>query len=269
MLSKKQLWRKVLTSPRPTSRSSSIDGDEMDIDIEDNKEKLRTTSDLFQLERDNKNILPPRKLRSALSLSNLSEMEKLLRPKEQRNIRFSSTVHVCLIPTRQEMKMTIDELFWKPCDYNTFKMEAVAELKALLTSQGLTPKQAITELYQPNDQDREYDMIIDRNNDFKNNNIDDKNIFYDNNNNSDNNNNNNNNNNDNNNNNNSSSNGKVDDIKFITNIKTDVELNEASIASSPNRTSNLPTHTPSGGQQLSHVWTVNWKKSDSNGNNSN
>ena len=55
MLSKKQLWRKVLTSPRPTSRSSSIDGDEMDIDIEDNKEKLRTTSDLFQLERDNKN----------------------------------------------------------------------------------------------------------------------------------------------------------------------------------------------------------------------
>ena len=231
MLSKKQLWRKVISSPRPSSRSGSSDGEEMDVEV-----------DKFQLERDNKSINPPlRKLRSALSLSNLSEMERLLRPKEQRNIRFSATVHVCLIPTRQEMKMTIDELFWKPCDYNTFKMEAVAELKALLTSHGLTPKQAITELYQPNDQDREYDnMIIDSNSDFNNKN-DDDNIFYDNSNdNSD------------------GSPGKVDDIKFITAIKTDVELNESSMA---NRTSNLPTHTPSGGTAAGHVWTVSWKKS--------
>ena len=230
MLSKKQLWRKLITSPRPSLRS---DGEEMETEVGDND---------FQLEKTNKGANTPGKLRSALSLSNLSEMEKMLRPKEQRNIRFSATVHVCLIPTRQEMKLTIDELFWKPGDYNTFKMEAVAELKAFLTSHGLTPKQAITELYQPNDQDREYgNMIIGNNSKFKDNNVDND-IFYDNDN---------------------SSPGKVDDIKFITAIKTDVELNEA-MASSPTRTSNLPIHTPSGGQQLSHVWTVNWKKSDGN-----
>ena len=145
MLSKKQLWRKVITSPRPIPRNDNDDPNSMDIinndTIIDNKQNSPMKG------------VTPRKLRSAMSLSNLSEMEKLLRPKEQRNIRFSATVHVCLIPTRQEMKLTIDELFWKPCDYNTFKTEAVAELKALLTSQGLTPKQAITELYQPNDQD--------------------------------------------------------------------------------------------------------------------
>jgi len=244
MLSKKQLWRKVITSPRPVPRNDNDDPNSMDIinndTIIDNKQNSPIKG------------VTPRKLRSAMSLSNLSEMEKLLRPKEQRNIRFSATVHVCLIPTRQEMKLTIDELFWKPCDYNTFKTEAVAELKALLTSQGLTPKQAITELYQPNDQDREeYNMIIENYNEFKDNTIDDNDdrmiITID----------------DKTNNvmNVESDNNQQLEIKFITAIKTDVELNEVSIAGSPNRTSShLPTHTPSGGQQLSHVWTVNWKK---------
>ena len=243
MLSKKQLWRKVITSPRPIPRNDNDDPNSMDIinndTIIDNKQNSPMKG------------VTPRKLRSAMSLSNLSEMEKLLRPKEQRNIRFSATVHVCLIPTRQEMKLTIDELFWKPCDYNTFKTEAVAELKALLTSQGLTPKQAITELYQPNDQDREeYNMIIENNNTIDDSeemiiNIDDKtnNVM-----------------------NVESDNNQQLEIKFITAIKTDVELNEVSIAGSPNRTSHLPTHTPSGGQQLSHVWTVNWKKNSDNVN---
>lgn len=249
MLSKKQLWRKVISSPRPIPRTD-IDQNGMDISNE-------TIVDSNNRQNSPVPGVTPRKLRSAMSLSNLSEMEKLLRPKEQRNIRFSATVHVCLIPTRQEMKMTIDELFWKPCDYNTFKTEAVAELKALLTSHGLTPKQAITQLYQPNDQDREeYNkMILENNRDFKFNTIDgnekmEMEMEID------------------------SNPSKVKkleadnqqlEIKFITAIKTDVELNENSIACSPNKTSNLPTHTPSGGQQSAggHVWTVNWKKSES------
>lgn len=246
MLSKKQLWRKVITSPRPLPRSDN--NNDMDI--------LGNDTIVDSSKQNSPCVNKPRKLRSAMSLSNLSEMEKLLRPKEQRNIRFSATVHVCLIPTRQEMKMTIDELFWKSCDYNTFKTEAVAELKALLTAHGLTPKQAITKLYQPNDQDREeYNMIIDNNNnnDFEHNTIDDDStemtFNIDDNNPPD-----------------KSLNLKPGnnqqlDIKFITAIKTDVELNEASsssIAGSPNRTLNQI-----GGQQLSHVWTVNWKKSDS------
>lgn len=240
MLSKKQLWRKVITSPRPIPRNDNDDPNNMDIinndTIIDNKQNSPMKG------------VTPRKLRSAMSLSNLSEIEKLLKPKEQRNIRFSATVHVCLIPTRQEMKLTIDELFWKPCDYNTFKTEAVAELKALLTSQGLTPKQAITELYQPNDQDREeYNMIIENYNEFKDNTIDDSDermiINID----------------DTTNNvvNVESDNNQQLEIKFITAIKTDVELNEVSIAGLSHH---QPTHTPSGGQQLSHVWTVNWKK---------
>ena len=96
MLSRKQLWRKT--------RSSST------VKREDQK-SLLTALDLAKLTPindssaindsydTNAKALLPKKLRSALNLVNLlSESDKAMRPKDTRTMRFSSTVHICLIP---------------------------------------------------------------------------------------------------------------------------------------------------------------------------
>jgi hypothetical protein len=105
MLSRKQLWRKtkVYQSNSNRQREESNTG----------KEK----NSLNDSESDNNSIMgseiqptimptpPVKKLRSALNLMNLlSVSERALRPKDNRTMRFSSTVHICLIPSRPEMK---------------------------------------------------------------------------------------------------------------------------------------------------------------------
>ena len=69
--------------------------------------------------------------------------------KKKRHMRFSSTVHVCLVPTRMEMNNIFDDLYFRPEDFSTFKREAVTELREVLTRLGITSKQAIKLMYQP------------------------------------------------------------------------------------------------------------------------
>ena len=92
------------------------------------------------------------RLRSALSMSDL---QAALRPKAKgkRRARFSSTVHVCLVPTRQELHNIVDDLYFRSDDFTTFKREAVLELREILTRLGITSKQAIQYLYQPQQED--------------------------------------------------------------------------------------------------------------------
>lgn len=101
--------------------------------------------------------------RSALSLSTvltMTEKEKLLRTKDIRILRFSSTVHVCLIPSRIDLKPNLIDLYWKSEDYIQFKLEAVYELRAALTLHKITAKEAINLLYQPKENDRlSYDNL--------------------------------------------------------------------------------------------------------------
>ena len=41
-----------------------------------------------------------------------------------RRARFSSVIHVCLVPSRRDLKPLLDTLFWGPVMYSTFKKEA-------------------------------------------------------------------------------------------------------------------------------------------------
>ncbi len=95
-------------------------------------------------------LLPPPKglprLRSAMSMGDL---QSAVRPEKRRHMRFSSTVYVCLVPTRDELSHIMDDLFFRPDDFAGFKHEAVLELREVLTRLGLTSKQAIQLMYQP------------------------------------------------------------------------------------------------------------------------
>jgi len=98
---------------------------------------------------------PMKKLRSALSMGDLSKA--LRRNEDSRNLRFSSKVHVCLIPTRQDLDSVAKDVFWHSDDYQTFKREAVDELRTYLQMKGITAKEAIQALYQP--QPEEYSFL--------------------------------------------------------------------------------------------------------------
>ena len=75
-------------------------------------------------------------------------------PAETRTLRFSSTVNICLVLSRAELKPLMADIFWKPEEYAKFKMDAVNELRAHLSANGITAKEAIFELYQPHEHER-------------------------------------------------------------------------------------------------------------------
>lgn len=97
-------------------------------------------------------MTPTPGLRSALSSTkcNSDPAEK----KVKLNMKFSTTVHICLVLSRTEMKPLMNDLFWKAEEYVRFKHDAVNELRAHLISRGITAKEAIFELYQPHDHER-------------------------------------------------------------------------------------------------------------------
>ncbi len=87
------------------------------------------------------------RLRSALSMGDL---QSALRPNDKkRHMRFSNTVHVCLVPTRDELRNLLDDLYFRSDDFVNFKQEAIVELREVLTKLGITSKQAIQLMYQP------------------------------------------------------------------------------------------------------------------------
>lgn len=120
----------------------------------ENEEKAGGMTEQSEFSRSEKNILSGRKdgngskqLRSAMSMADL---RNAYQERKKRTMRFSSTVHVCLVPTREEMRCIFDELYFRAEDFQIFKREAVMELREVLTRLGITSKQAIKLMYQPN-----------------------------------------------------------------------------------------------------------------------
>ena len=152
MLSRKQLWRKTRSSAAARRDDQQLLTTALD------QPKLKPINDSTALNDSSDTIAKavlPKKLRSALNLVNLlSESDKAMRPKDTRTMRFSSTVHICLIPSRTELKVVIDDLFWRSEDYGIFKGDAVNELRTYLTAHGITAKEAIFKLYQPHEEER-------------------------------------------------------------------------------------------------------------------
>lgn len=164
MLSRKQTWRK-LRSKSGEAIFKFCDGSEDSVASESNSEgtsNMKIDSDDIAncsnsdscSNSNGQPKTPIKKLRSALSMGDLSKA--LRRSEDARNLRFSSKVHVCLIPTRQDLFSVAKDVFWHSDDYQTFKREAVDELRAYLQLKGITAKEAIQALYQPQPEEYSY-----------------------------------------------------------------------------------------------------------------
>lgn len=260
MLSRKQIWRKTRSNSaaaRPRDGNPSVD------DLANISE---SKSDSEQNLVSGTEPSGPKRLRSALNLTNmLSESDKARRPKDNRTMRFSSTVHICLIPSRSELRTLVAELFWRAEDYVTFKSDAVGELRVYLTANGITAREAIFKLYQPHDEERrqwtkcyessredrgEKDSETDKEESSNNsetttgdeeeqeglenyNSDDDDEPTYGN---------------------------DTEGLNRFSGLKTDIELNAQTKDRSGSLTK-MPTKTPSGGANSDnqHVWAVKWK----------
>ena len=66
------------------------------------------------------------------------------------SVRFSENIIIILIPTREELQMYFDNLFYKAAEYDIFKRDAIHEVKSLMKTENLSPKDALTNLYQSN-----------------------------------------------------------------------------------------------------------------------
>jgi hypothetical protein len=151
MLTRKQLWRR--TRERPSvfyPKTKSELSRHKDEDIDDIQEiptreasgKKTSFSDVPPPPP------PPVRLKSALSSSNLLGMlDKKVR--DERQLRFSATVHVLLIPSRVELMSTFENIYWLHEDYSYFKREAVKEIREAAGVYSISAKAAMTLLYQP------------------------------------------------------------------------------------------------------------------------
>ena len=169
----------------------------------------------------------------------------------------------------------MNDLFWRPPDYQNFKHEAVHDLRQYLTAHGITAKEAIFQLYQPHDHERDHwmkefqesekekerssskDGETDRETSSNDGSTD-------------------------------RSNGSIEDMdrynseedeephygsvgantfKFFTQVKTDIELNAERDANKGNQGSNqgthMPTKTPNAGVNQGQMWAKKWIPSSS------
>jgi hypothetical protein len=214
-----------------------------------------------------------------MSSSNLLGMLEL-RARDQRQLRFSPTVHVLLIPSRVELMSSFDNIYWLHEDYSHFKREAVKEIKEAARIYGLPAKAAMALIYQPplhsdeddeaggmiyEDEQQAYDYYVNdyagsydsttsaADYDYHCNNHPapmarkDSNFLLD-----------------------QASPHSITMLSpnstralgFITNVKTDVELNASSAEKSgkPGTSLRNPTRTTTNAPQKQHAWAVQWKK---------
>lgn len=322
MLTRKQQWRRIrerihnplaqslLCNPS-LSTNNNIEGNIDKIEhiptIDASKDRSRFTTGAYGPAIPD----PPLRLKSALSSSNLLGMaigEARRRSRDHFSLRFSSTVHVLLIPSRLEMS-SFDNIYWLHEDYAHFKREAVKEIREAARVYSIPAKAAMTLLYQPEpegsaDVDEAegivyeeeqsaydyYDCDYATNFEYSDQNITvdyqyhitnhpapmarkDSNYLLE-----------------------QAASPHasphsvtmmpggtspktIRDIKFITNVKTDVELNADAISNSSNsnaplstwnggsggggsasRTTHQPRRTTTNAPQKQHAWAVQWKK---------
>eukprot|EP00602_Paraphysomonas_sp_CaronLab_P010370 CAMPEP_0185023718 /NCGR_PEP_ID=MMETSP1103-20130426/6360_1 /TAXON_ID=36769 /ORGANISM="Paraphysomonas bandaiensis, Strain Caron Lab Isolate" /LENGTH=194 /DNA_ID=CAMNT_0027556445 /DNA_START=280 /DNA_END=864 /DNA_ORIENTATION=+ len=188
-----------------------------------------------------------------------------MRQKEPHNVRFSSTVHVLLIPSRFEILSHCLSVYFVAEDYQEFKREAVQEIRDVAKRYNIPVKAAMNFLYQSNyhlppestpevdlrGEDRDSPPISICNRGDLSSEQDCSTIDHD----------------------------KFveamrfleSELKFITNAKTDVELNAlpttgaspmSSSATASPRVRRVPSRTTASGSLpvKQHAWAVQWKK---------
>jgi hypothetical protein len=239
MLTKKQIWRRT-KSKRGTSSSRNI-SQELSITV---TSSCSTTLTPSPLTADDHTPLPPPRLKSILSHGNLTSLQKPSRP-HSHPLRFSSTVHVLLIPSRLEILSQSLNVYYLTENYLLFKREAIQEIRDTAKQYNLSIKLAMNFLYQPNYELPSTDSIVTLVNlSPPTQGITHKEFLK---------------------------NSKIleTELKFLNDVKTDVELQEqrsqsaaACTCSSSSSCSSHPTNivTRSGtASGLKHTWVVQWK----------
>lgn len=149
MLSRKQQWRRT-KERRKNSLGKEVCRTEWTHRVESSDQEIP------QKVVNPDNIAPSspngKRLKSALSSSNLLDLEER-RLRNQRSLRFSSTVRVLLIPSRYEVTSRSNNIYWLSEDYSYFKREAVKEIKEAAKANCLAAKAAMNLLYQPDSED--------------------------------------------------------------------------------------------------------------------
>jgi hypothetical protein len=281
MLTRKQQWRRTrerIPKPLTTPKTDSFD------DLQPIPTK---GTGVDQLHSTATHAPAPKRLKSALSSSNLLGLVER-RHRDQRLLRFSSTVHVLLIPSRVELMPSFENIYWLHEDYAYFKREAVKEIREAARVYGIPAKAAMTLLYQPvpepvpeegsedeatagmvyEEEPQPYDYYVSdyaSNYEYSNQNVSidyqyhcnnhpaalarkDSNFLLDH----------------------QASPHSVTmsspktsrDLAFITNVKTDVELNASTSSDlfSDRRRTTQPRRTTTSAPQKQHAWAVQWKK---------
>jgi hypothetical protein len=235
MLTKKQIWRRTKSRRRTTEHETS----------EINVEQIPMTN----ISTDHHSLPSPsipHQLKSILSHNNLTKFSKSS-SRSSHTLRFSSTVHVLLIPSRLEILSQSLNIYYLTENYLLFKREAIQEIRETAKEYNLTIKLAMNFLYQPNYELPSTDSIVTLmtlSPPTQGGNKNQKEIVK-------------------------------NELKFLNDVKTDVELQEqksqsvaaAAIASSSS-SGNIVTRsgTASG---LKHSWVVQWKQPSSSSSGAN
>lgn len=149
MLTKKQLWRRTnsLRKRHHDTTTSSYQHNQHSLSSSQQHLSIQQEQQQGPYGSQSQSQSQPIKLKSALSSGNLIKLKNNSNP---RFVRFSSTVHVLLIPSRLEILSHCINVFYLSEDYILFKKEAIQEIREIAKQYNLTVKLAMNFLYQPN-----------------------------------------------------------------------------------------------------------------------
>lgn len=167
MLTQKQIFRKSALNlsnniPKGTAYNNNGDGKTL-VDKQDDDTTSITQTDSQSVYSSESDQLCNSRVGTALYDKNYRTtadhiplgLEKNM-PTPRKNVRFSNTVRVCLIPCRRELEVIKNRLWWSPYDVEFFKMDAYEEMKHYIELHKCSVKDGLTNLYQPSKQELEY-----------------------------------------------------------------------------------------------------------------
>lgn len=147
IFSQKQNWRRTLLREH-TPKLNSVENQNNEL-VEEFQENEEATP-LSQVEQQVSNSPFSLEVEED-STEDLGECEDPVKSyySRLRMLTFNTIVQVCFVPNRKDYGSTLKELYWHQQDYDSFKQDAVNEIRMYWRLSGTSAKEAIVALYQP------------------------------------------------------------------------------------------------------------------------